>query len=407
MTETRLLLVSALLASISQFHRSYVGSLGPELAVDLSLSARTLGAASGAFFLGIGASQFVVGTAIDKAGLARTLSILAVVTLLAVVWEAHAQGGLEFIGSRFVLGVGCSANLIAAFTLCARFLEPEKMSSRVSYVYAGGQLGVLLASAPLISAATLAGWRGALSASAAITAIVYGICIGLLPSSSAGRSGQTRVEPARLPGHAVRKLLLSRPYLAIFALNAVANASVITVLSLWAGPYVSAVHGLGASARGALIFAMGTTQLIGVLAYGQVDRYRVNRKKATVCGGMGASALLVLLAAFERLPTSAAIGALVLLPLIGSYSLLLIVHARELQPSEMLGRGIATINFAQVFGLVGLPLATGWIAGIGGDAAISGHGYRQVFGFMSLLLATAVSFYALALQSAVTVTKHE
>jgi hypothetical protein len=59
---------------------------------------------------------------------------------------------------------------MAAVVLCARWHRGSEMTLALSRVFALSQMGILVAGAPLAVVAGLVGWRGALGASALLTA---------------------------------------------------------------------------------------------------------------------------------------------------------------------------------------------------------------------------------------------
>ena len=78
-----------------------------------------------------------------------------------------------------------------------------------------------------------------------------------------------------------------------------AYATMLTVLGVWGGPYLYDVYKLDGVQRGNVLLAMGVAQILGILAYGPMDRLLRSRKKV-VLGGAAISVLL--LAALALLP---------------------------------------------------------------------------------------------------------
>ena len=70
----------------------------------------------------------------------------------------------------------------------------------------------------------------------------------------------------------------------VLAMHTFAYAVMLTVLGVWAGPYLHAVHGLDSIARGHVMLGMGLAQIIGILCYGPLDRLFGSRKKVVVLG---------------------------------------------------------------------------------------------------------------------------
>lgn len=169
----------------------------------------------------------------------------------------------------------------------------------------------------------------------------------------------------------------------------------ITVLGLWAAPYLNDVHGLEPVARGNVLLAMGIAQAAGTLAFGPLDR-RFNTRKWIVAAGAAATVTVLLaLAAIAQPPTALAVALLIALCAVASYSVVIVTHGRSLFPDELAGRGVTTVNLSQVAGAALLPIATGWI--LGGFATAPGRheedGYRLVFAVIAAALGCGLLVY--------------
>ena len=71
--------------------------------------------------------------------------------------------------------------------------------------------------------------------------------------------------------------------------------------------------------------------------------------------------ILGTLAALSRPPAWLAVVLLVLFCLVTAYGVVIVAHGRSLFPDELAGRGVTTVNLAQVVGCAGLPILTGAI----------------------------------------------
>lgn len=151
-----------------------------------------------------------------------------------------------------------------------------------------------------------------------------------------------------------------------------------------------------------ILLAMAVGQIAGILGYGPLDRW-FPRKPIVVMGGLGTVAVVVTLAAWPGPPTWLAATLLVLLCLITAYGVIIVAHGRSLFPDDLVGRGVTTVNLAQVIGGTLLPMATGVI--VGAFAAPAGQtpeiAYRLVFAFLAGALAAGVAVYVHARESAV------
>ena len=83
------------------------------------------------------------------------------------------------------------------------------------------------------------------------------------------------------------------------------------------------------------------------------------------------------------------------------YPVAIVAHARSLFPAALAGRGVTTVNLAQVIGAATLPYVTGIVVG----AASSGgepypeHAYRLAFLAIALPLAGGLALYLRARDS--------
>ena len=86
---------------------------------------------------------------------------------------------------------------------------------------------------------------------------------------------------------------------------------------------------------------------------------------------------------------------LILFTGVTSYAVVIVAHGRSLFPDQLLGRGVTTVNIAQVVGLTVLPLVTGPIVGAfpAPDAVSPEIAYRAAFGAIGMLLAAGLAIY--------------
>ena len=378
------------MTSASQFHRAALGVIGPELAEDLGAGPGLLGAANGAFFLALLVLQIPVGLALDRIGPRLTVAALSAPCVLGALAQGLAPDAGWFLAARFLLGLGCAASFMASVVLCARWHAGEGLTTALARVFALSQLGILLAGAPFAWAAGLLGWRGAYMASAALTLGLTALWWAWVRDDPPDRPRPHR--PAETLGGALRgqfTVWRTPGLLPVLAMHLVGYAVMATVLAVWAGPYLSAVHGLAPGPRGAVLFAMGLALVLGLLGVGPLER-RLNTRKWLVAGmASGAVLVLVLLAAWPRPPLPVAAGLLVLLCLLSCYPVVVVAHGRSLFPDHLVGRGATTVNLAQTLGSAALPALTGWAVAF----APAGEAWPIAFATLAVALALGLAGY--------------
>lgn len=360
----RLLGALVALTALSNFHRANLGALAPELALTLGLSPDALGLANGAFFLALGVMQIPVGLMFDRIGPRRTVALLGLPAAAGAALQAAAYDPASLIGARLLLGAGCGASFMASVVLCARWFGPARLATMASRVFALSQLGSLAAGTPLAAGAALLGWRGMFAGSAVLTALATLAFYRLVSDDPPGR-----VMPLR-QGESLAAVLAgliavwrTRGLGPVLAMHTFVYASAAVVLTLWAGPYLADVHGLAAVSRGHVILGMAAAQATGTLIVGPLDLKLNTRKWIVVPGACATITTLLALALAGDRSTPLAIGLLVLLCLVTSYSVVTVAHGRSLFPEALAGRGVTTVNLFQLIGSTALPILAGTVVG--------------------------------------------
>lgn len=363
----RLLLAMVAMGGISNFHRAAVGVVAPELAAELAMGPGALGAANAAFFGALLLAQIPVGVALDRLGPRRLVAALTLPAALGAGAQALAWDAASFLAARFLLGLGCAASFMAAVVLAGRWHRGGALTRAIAITFAWAQAGILLAGAPLAVLSGVVGWRGAFALSAGLTAL-----LGALWWACA-RDDPPGAPPRVPPRESLRDILLAQfrvwrtPGLwRILSLHTVAYAAMATLLALWAGPFLHEAHGLSPTGRGWVLLAMGAAVPAGQLLVPPAERaLGRDRAVAAMCGAVIAA--LLGLAAGPPLWLAAAL--LVLVCAASAYSVLLVTQGRLLFPDHMVGRGVTTVNLAQVVGSAALPVGMGLAVGALGYGA--------------------------------------
>ena len=395
-----LVMLLSAVTGLSQFYRVSNSVIGPEVALELGLNAREVGLAGGAFFLALLVAQIPVGMAFDRWGARATLSSISGLAVLGALLIARATDATELIAARFLVGIGCSASFMSAVFLCARWFGVQRFTIVLSWVFATSNIGTLVAATPLAWASATIGWRHAFEALAALTALFSLAFWWLVRDDPPGavvrpRSQESLAQVLR----GLREVWRTPGLGPVFAMHTFTYACLVTVLGVWAGPYLHDVHGLNTVERGNILFAMGIGSIIGPLAFGPLDRVLGTRKKIVVAGALSCIALFATLAAMPHPPLAVATALLVALPVLSSYSIVTVSQGRALFPERLAGRGVTTVNMAQVLGSAVLPALAGYIvgsfAGLGEapGAPAPEEAYRCVFAMLGAGSCIGLAFY--------------
>jgi MFS family permease len=340
---------------LSQFYRSFLAVIAPELSLELSLGPQALGNLQAFWILGFVATQFPVGWALDTVGPRRTVSLQMLAAVAGAVLFALAQSAAALNVAMLLIGAGCGAIYMGAIYMFGRTAAPQRFALLCSLLLGLGTAGNLLAASPLAWAAQSIGWRGAMAAMAALTVLSALSVLVLIR------------DPERITTHGSRGLFSGigeivkiRALWPLLPITGVSYAVVLAERGLWAGPFFSSVYGLDPVARGHALLVMAAAMSAGAMAYGPLDRI-FGTRKWVVFGGVAVTAVCFALLALPGLPLA---WAIVLMGLIGGFGMtygVLMAHGRSFVPDHLLGRGITLLNVLFIGGAGVLQPLSGWL----------------------------------------------
>jgi predicted MFS family arabinose efflux permease len=345
-----------------------------------------------------------VGIWFDRYGARLTVAALSLLAVAGAAMLARATDAAELIAARALIGLGCAASFMSVVFLCSRWFRPAELTTTLSWVFAASNLGTLAAATPLAWAAQILGWRNAFLGVAGITAVVALLVFAFVRDAPPERAGRPPLRPETLAEvrRGLVEVMRTKGLLPILAMHSVAYATMLTILGVWAGPYLHDVHGLDGVARGNVIFAMGAAQIAGILAYGPLDRLFRSRKKVVAAGALLTLSILLLLGLVPGLGLGPVAVLLIGFTLAAAYPVVIVAQGRALFPDRLAGRGVTTVNMAQLLGLVLLPTVSGSIIGALAEAGRPAPeiAYRAVFLALAVCLSLGLLAYRKSIDSA-------
>ena len=374
---------------LSQFFRSFLAVIAPELGKELGLDPQALAALQTAWILGFIVMQFPVGWALDALGPRRTVPVTMVAAVIGALLFAIAQSGFALQVAMGLIGVGCSAIYMGAVYVFGRIYPPQRFALLCSWLIGIGSAGNLIAASPLAMATNLIGWRGALVFMAAVTAFVSALLAMIIRNPP-------RVTTIRTEGliDGLRVIFSLRALWPLLPLTTISYAVLIAERGLWAGPYLSDVFGLAPVERGTILLIMATSMSAGALIYGPLDRVFGGYKWISVIGtAITALAFLGLAFLTPSLTTAA-----ILLSALGAAGMtygVLMAHGRAFVPDHLLGRGITFLNILFIGGAAIIQPFSGAVM----NRLLQGSpefAYAILHGGFAVLLLASLAIYLLA-----------
>ncbi len=373
---------------LSQFYRSFLAVLTPQLSAEIGMTNVEFSIASGAWFAAFALMQFAVGVGLDRYGPKRTAGLLlAVGGGGGAVLFALATQPWMIIAGMTLIGIGCSPVLMASVYIFARSFRPSQLAILTSWLIAFGSAGNVIGASPLAAAAEAFGWRevmlglGIVTVANALTLLLF-------------VRDPERLEPAVGAGFGgYLELFRLRVLWLIFPLVALNYAPAAGIRGLWAGPYLLEVHLADVLTIGYVTLFMALAMVAGSFIYGPLDTLLRTRKWVAVAGNAIGVAALIALALMPTMSIPATTVLLVVIGLSGMSYGLLMAHGGAFLPQHLIGRGVTLLNFFAIGGVGAMQFITGGVVAMTEVPGEPAAAYSALFGFYALSLGLALAIY--------------
>lgn len=346
--------------ALSQFFRSCLAVMAPELQHDFGLSPAGYGALSSSFFLAFAVAQIPVGIAFDRYGVGRPTALLLAVGGLSSILFVLAPNGTAATLAQVGLGLACAPVFMGLLHFASEQLSERDYTRVVSRSNATGMIGSLCATAPLGWAISLVGWRPSMAVSAlGMVAACYGVWRFVRDHGHAEARGASW--PAMLSESA--RLLKLAPLWTLIPL-CVAMAAGTAFRNAWSGPYLAEVFGLGSAPRGVALTLLSLAGFLTAFLLPVLVR-RSTLKTTIAAWSCFAMSGAILLALWPDTGIGYAVAMMALLSTIGMLHPLVMAQGRGLIPPSQRGRGLGLLNTFVFLGSALTSWAFGLIANAG------------------------------------------
>jgi predicted MFS family arabinose efflux permease len=383
---------------LSFFHRTAPAAIAGELARTFDISSTVLGTLAATYFYVYTVLQIPVGVLADTLGPRRLLaggsaiaSAGSLLFALAPIWEVAAIG-------RTLVGIGVAVAFISALKLSAVWFTPARFATLAGVTMFAGNLGAVVAGAPLAWVVTLTSWRTVFAGLAALSAaLAVASWLGVRDRpEELGFAPVTELPTSHGTAHwgtALLKVLANPATWPPFVVNLGVGGSFLAFAGLWAVPYLQEVHGMSRvrAAQHASLLLLGVafgSMAIGVLS----DRLRSR------VGVMRAAVLLYTLSWWPWLagvqwPPWATLAWFLLMGLLIPGFTLSWTIAKEANPPQFSGIATAVVNTGIFLGAGILQPLVGWVLDQGrelGSAAAWDRALLVLAGATTLALVAAL-----------------
>lgn len=360
----RLIALAVVVAAyvLSFFQRFAPAGIAQDLAASFQTSAASLGVLAATYFYVYTLMQVPTGILVDTLGPRRILFLGGIVAGGGSLLFGMADSLNGALVGRTLIGLGVSVVFISMLKIIAVWFEEHRFASVVGLSMLLGNLGSVLAGAPLSWLAQAAGWRGVFVGvgilSLALAALAW-LLVRDRPHASATVTAAKFDRTVILTG--LLRVLKNRATWPAAFINAGLSGSFFAFGGLWATPFLT--QGLGmsretATAHLSLYFAGFA---IGCLVVGTLsDRLRRRKPVILVSSHIYGAIWLVWLSGVV-LPLPATYALFGLMGLVTASFTLSWACAKEVNPPALSGMSTSVANMGGFLMGALLQPAVGWI----------------------------------------------
>jgi predicted MFS family arabinose efflux permease len=365
MRRRRLLMLAVVVCAyvLSFFQRFAPAGIAQDLAAAFQTSAASLGVLAATYFYVYTVMQVPTGILVDTLGPRRILALGGLVAGGGSLLFGMAETLDGALAGRTLIGLGVSVTFIAMLKIIAVWFEEHRFATVVGLAMLVGNLGSVLAGAPLSALAQATGWRGVFVGVGGVS-LVLGVLCWLLVRDRPGDATAHATAPAFdrtvILGGLLR-VIRNRATWPAAALNFGISGSFFAFGGLWATPFL--VQGMGmsratATAHLSLYFAGFA---IGCLLVGSLsDRLRRRKPVVIVSSHLLGLIWLVWLSGVMLAP-AASYALFALMGLTTASFTLSWACAKEVNPPALSGMSTSVTNMGGFLAGALLQPAVGWI----------------------------------------------
>jgi len=290
-------LIFALGYLIAYFHRVSPAVIVDKLFSQFSIeAAAVVGSMSAVYFYIYFLMQIPAGILTDIFGPRKVLFCGLIVSAAGAVWFALAGSVGSLFAGRFLVGLGVSVVFVCAIRAYSSWFRPREFGTVMGMMISVGNLGGVMAAAPLAALVDLLGWRSSfamvglasLLLAAAAWRVVRDHPADVLPAGR-GAASTYRPQPvswadtAQALGRIVRDRNLWLALTASFCIY----GPFMALVGVWGVPFLMQVYGMARTQAASVMILASLGVMVGGLTMGLISDRLGSRKKPYVAFAVG------------------------------------------------------------------------------------------------------------------------
>ncbi|MCM8625228.1 MFS transporter [Accumulibacter sp.] len=366
----RVLILAAVVAAyvLSFFQRFAPAGIAQDLVAAFSTTASSLGVLAATYFYVYTVMQVPTGMLVDTLGPRLVLLVGGIVGGLGSLLFGLAPDLDVALLGRTLVGLGVSVTFIAMLKIIAVSFEEGRFASLVGLSMLIGNLGSILAGAPLSWVAQVAGWRSVFVALAVVSLLLGIGCWCLLGEKSpnehnrlsAPRAGKARFDrTVVLSG--LLTVLRNRETWPVACVNFGVSGSFFAFAGLWATPWLTQVHGMSRTTAANHVSLYFAGFALGCVIIGTLSDRIGRRKPVLVLTSQLYGAIWLVWLSAGTLPAGLTYVLFALMGLLTAGFTLTWACAKELNPPLLSGMSTSVINMGGFLAAAILQPLVGWV----------------------------------------------
>jgi sugar phosphate permease len=392
----------ALMYILVYFYRVSLAVVAGDISRELHLTPQQLGSLSGILFYVYAVAQIPLGPMIDRLGSRLVISGSGILTAAGGILFSQAESLSGAMAARILIGIGTASVLMATFTVFSHWFSKQEFGRVSGLMVAVGNLGNLLATAPLALAVAAVGWRNSFLAigivQIAVTVLVFGLVRDKPPVPAIAESSPETAKTGMLA--AWGEIFGSRDFWLLGIIAFAWYGTYLALQGLWGGPYLMEVLHLSRAATGRMLMFTSLGFIAGSTVTDTIARRVFRSYKRTLLAGQ--LLLLILMTGFlgwiDGLPQSLLMLIFFAIGLAVSSGVMIYPIIRAMFPLRIVGTALTSLNFFVLMGAATTQQAMGMIVGAGRQlpAGIDPTAYHAAFLLPVACLAIAMALFLFA-----------
>ncbi len=363
---------------ISFFQRFAPAGIAQDLVLAFDTTASSLGVLAATYFYVYTVMQVPTGIFVDTLGPRRILLLGGIVGAAgSLLFGLAPTLEIALIG-RTLVGLGVSVTFIAMLKIIAVWFDESRFASMVGLCMLVGNLGSVLAGAPLSWLAQTAGWRSVFVGVAGVSMLLGIACWALVrdrPEAASSAIRKPRFDRT-VVFSGLLQVVRNRATWPAAWINLGVSGSFFAFAGLWATPFLTQAHGMTRALAANHVSLYFAGFALGCVGIGTLSD-RLGKRKPVLIAGTHLYALTWLVWLFGATPPLAVSYALfALMGILTASFTLTWACAKEVNPPLLSGMSTSVTNMGGFLAGAILQPLFGWVMDLHWSGGVSASGTR-------------------------------